>query len=46
MSELISTITSWLVSVITVINNAPMFNVLLLIPVFYLVIYVVKKFME
>lgn len=46
MNELITTITSWIVSVISVINEAPLFNVLLLIPVFYLVIFVVKKFME
>lgn len=46
MNELITTITSWIVSVISVINAAPMLNVILLIPVFYLVIFVVKKFME
>lgn len=46
MNELISTITSWLVTVISVINEAPMFNVLFLIPIFYLVLFVVKKFME
>lgn len=46
MSDFITTYFDWIVNIINVINAQPLFNVLFLIPVLYLVIKVSKKFMS
>lgn len=46
MTDFITTYFDWLVNIINVINAQPLYNVLFLIPVLYLIIMVAKKFMS